>query len=264
MQIPAYFTDAQQVNLLCLLLISLAALPFALWSGWSSLQNLVGAVQASRTYREPLWAPLQEFQLSEDFKRYIAEQSQPPIALGYQPLGAFLASAGDTVRTKAACFLHPKGHSIVEIMQIQCDEEVTFTIEVLSLLDDGSVISSINMDDAVTSAMKQLKTTRKKAQRFVDQNPIVDFDKHLDEMEPHGFMVLRHPGAKIEEMMESHKLAVETALKLPAVGVRKLTPSNWREHMFYEGRRFGQIMFELGRMDNAPEPFRFPNGELVG
>lgn len=82
-------------------------------------------------------------------------------------------------------------------------------------------------------------------------------------MAPHGFLVHLFPKAKIEELIEEHDRLLKAVLDNPRVGLRKLTARNWREYVLYASRHFSQLRFDLGKLDNAPQPFTFPTGELV-
>jgi len=109
----------------------------------TSFVNVHRLKKTMRTSYEAVWLELDEAKIHERFKSHITEQSQPLLALGYASTGIYLASEDSVTRTEAACYLHPKGHEIIEILHI----DGTLTFEILSYLDDGSVISSNIIED---------------------------------------------------------------------------------------------------------------------
>ena len=222
--------------------------------------NMRRLKKSMRMSYEPTWLLLDEAKISDGFKRYIAKQSQPLSALGYVSAGVYLTSENPVTRTEAACYLHPGGHDVIEILHI----DGTLEFEIISYLDDGSVISSNVIEDALARIERLRRVSRPEAEKFLANHPELDADKHFAEMAPHGFLVRRYPGSTIEELVEKHQHAVQAVLADPKIGLRKLTPENLREYALYQTRHFNQIMFELGRKDNAPQPFVFPEGEQVG
>lgn len=216
------------------------------------------AAKLKRTYFEALWSPLNDSQLTQYFKYYIIENSEPAKAQGYVPVGAHLVKE-KPVRIQTACLLHPNGHSVVHIV----NKGTLQALEIHSFLDDGSVIASSNLEDAVTKLQREFKASRRGAKTFLAHNPELNTDLLYSQMAPHGFLVHLFPKAKIEELIEEHDRLLKAVLDNPRVGLRKLTARNWREYVLYASRHFSQLRFDLGKLDNAPQPFTFPTGELV-
>ena len=216
------------------------------------------AAKLKRTYFEALWSPLNDSQLTQYFKHDILKNSEPAKALGYIPVGAHLVKE-KPVRIQAACLLHPDGHSIIQIVHTGTLQ----TLEIQSFLDDGSVISSSNVYDAVTKVQKENNASRRGAKAYLAHNPELNTDLLYEQIAPHGFLVHLFPESKIEELIQEHDRLVKAVLDNPRVGLRKLTARNWRDYVLYASRRFNQLRFDLGKLDNAPQPFTFPTGELV-
>ena len=224
-----------------------------------------------RTTFESSWSPLPESQTSSYLERYFEKHSQSAKALDYVPVGNHLVNDCPLSLTKTAALVHPDGHSIILVSQsvnrIKADRfvqsRVVRALKIQSFLDDGSVIESSNADDPETIVQKKLKVDRAGAEAYLARHPESNTSLLYSEMAPYGFLINLYPGAPIEELLEAHDRSVQAVLADPNVGLRRLTVENWRQYAIYASRHFDQIKFELGRADNAPQPFTFPDGELI-
>jgi len=187
----------------------------------------------ARTGFESVWSPLDESKINDVFKRHIARNTQATIPLGYLPVGVHLVKETPRLRNEAACLLHPQGHSLIQLAH--CGQ--LRVIEILSFLDDGSVIGSSDINSNAQSLFSK--------------------------MAQHGFLMTLSPYAPIEILIETHNASVQAVLADPNIGLRELSAKDWRQYALYASRRFDQIRFELGELNNAPEPFTFPSGNLV-
>jgi len=103
-------------------------------------------------------------------------------------------------------------------------------------LDDGSVVSTIATDVEM---------------------------EHFSGLAASGYLVQICKLADMRALTARHESAIQETANTPNVWLRKLTASNWRDYMIYSQRHFNKCMFELGKKDNPPPPFRFPDGKCV-
>ena len=150
--------------------------------------------------------PLHDDNLSEELRAYFDEQSAAPLAQDYQLLGDFWMK-DEPFNSKARIFLHPDEYVFAEIGYTL---EVNYC-EMLSFLEDGSVVSSANCEP-------------------------LDIQPELGE---HGYHVECHPGIELAEMMERHEALLASVQQQTGVTVRSIPAARWREYFHYHNRRFG-------------------------
>ena len=201
---------------------------FMLFGFWEIIKNK----KILRTCYDPVWEPADLEKLRPDYKLYLSKQSEPLLKQGFQSEGTWLASVNPSFGTHATCFLHPQGHFIVEILQVPdfCG------IEIISFLDDGSIIETSNAQ--------------------IGEN-------YFDSVAPYGFLVQISRTAEINQLLALHTSAIQPAIDGETVGLRKLSNRNWRDYACYTLNFFNQCCFEVGKKDNPPASFRFPDGQCV-
>ena len=133
--LPLTFTAVNLVMMGAVVLGILGFVGFKLWSD-----------KLLRTHFEAIWTPLDESEIYDVFKRHIAKNTEPAVAVGYVPVGLHLVKELPLGQVQAACLIHPQGHSLIHLMYAPG----VLGVEIQSFLDDGSVIESSNTDDAVT------------------------------------------------------------------------------------------------------------------
>ena len=109
-------------------------------------------------------------------------------------------------------------------------------IEIISFLDDGSIIETSNAQ--------------------IGEN-------YFDSVAPYGFLVQISRTAEINQLLALHTSAIQPAIDGETVGLRKLSNRNWRDYACYTLNFFNQCCFEVGKKDNPPASFRFPDGQCV-
>ena len=147
------------------------------------------------------------------------------MAKDYRLIGDFWMK-GEPFNSKARIFLHPQGETFVEIGNTLD----TDYCEMLTFLDDGSVISTANCDP-------------------------LDMQKELAE---HGYHVQCHPGMQLAEMMNKHDEFLASIQQHTGTDIRPIPFTRWQEYFHYHNRRFGEIKFLIGKGIEAPENAEFP------
>lgn len=172
--------------------------------------------------------PLHNDNLNDELRVYFEEQSAAPLALDYQLLGDFWMK-DEPFNSKARIFLHPQGHTFAETGNTL---DVDYC-EILSFLDDGSVVSSANCDP---------------------------LDIH-DELAEHRYYVECYPGLEMVELLEKHEQLLSTTQEQTEIAVRKIPVEQWKDYFHYHNRRFGEIKFLIGKATESPSDVDFPASE---
>jgi len=185
-----------------------------------------------RTNYDPVWEPADDTKFSASYKRYVSKQSEALCSLGFQPIGAWHAATNASFKTYATCFLHPQGHCFVQVLQASN----VHAIEIMSYLDDGSIIDSSNVDFP---------------------------EDYFSDLAKLGLLVQISPKADLAALLSLHCSTIQPVVNDPNVGLRKLTADNWRDYACYTKHFHNQCDFELGKKDKQPAPFYFPDGQCV-
>ena len=109
-------------------------------------------------------------------------------------------------------------------------------MEIVSVLDDGSVIETSNANISESY--------------FADQAEL-------------GFFVQISTDADMAELLALHEAAIRSEIDTPTIGLRKLTTDNWAQYARYVHNFANQCQFKCNKKDNPPAPFHFPGGECV-
>lgn len=214
------------------LLAPLAA-PYFLWRLWGCLIGIKHErdywTNIQRTHFELKLEPVHAANISEELRQFFEEQSAAPQALGFDLLGDHWMKNFDPFNSKARFWLAPDRTSLAEISETI----ETLSCEVLSFLDDGSVIVTVNC------------------------NAIEVFAR----MAVYGYHVRCHNGFEMDQLLRCHADHVMEVSDRVGVSVRAIDADRWQDYVRYNDRRYGQIHFEMGEKDCGPENCEFPSAK---
>ena len=172
--------------------------------------------------------PLHQGNIDPELAEHFEAHSVAPLALGYQHLDDIWLKPQKPYQSKGRLFLHPDGIAFADVGRTMD----TYYCEILSYLDDGTVVSTAPMN--TNSFFKKMSTPK------------------------HGYYVQCLPGAEIEELLAKHEQFLRQLSLEVGVGVRTITNADWKAHYHYHNDRFGQLKYELDGGDPLDYEVVFP------
>ena len=172
--------------------------------------------------------PLHQGNIDPELAEHFEAHSVAPLALGYQHLDDVWLKPQKPYQSKARLFLHPDGIAFAEAGRT-ID---TYYCEILSYLDDGTVVSTAPMK--TNPFFKKMSTPK------------------------HVYYVQCLPGAEIEELLAKYERCLRQISTEAGVGIRKITNADWKAHYHFHNDRFGQLKYELDGGDQIDYEVVFP------
>ena len=187
---------------------------------WESIQT---------THHELTLVPLHESNLDEELLNHFETETPDVEAAGFNSMGEYWLKP-EPFNSKARIFLQDDGHTMVEVGRVL---EIEY-IELLSFLDDGSVVSSATCEP-------------------------IDIQKPLSK---NGYHIQCCSELTTTELLESHEQFLNQTSDTKQIDIRCVPESQWSEYFQYHNRRFSQIKYLIGKA-NSPTEAIFPETGLT-
>lgn len=179
----------------------------------------------NRTFYGLSLDPLERKDIDEDLWAFLEDSTAILEGNGYRNLGDF-RTKDEPIPGIARFFLSPDGTKLLSIGEVL----ETRYFEAESYLEDGSIVSTANADSV----------------------PL------FDEIQQHNFFVQSLPDAGLSEILQRHDDFLAQKSTWNSCGVRRMAIEDWQDYARYSNRRMGQIKYEIGKADAAPEACEFP------
>jgi hypothetical protein len=181
---------------------------------------------SNRTYRPLLLDPVHQYNFAPDIWDHFETEQPAFTAHNFQTLGEFLVK-GPPIKIEARLLLHPTGNCLAEV---GVAEDFPY-IELISFLEDGSVISTSN-------------------------GPRISIESQLAEK---GYFLKSLPNLDSLELMDQHDFQIQLAASMRRSDLREVPEADWKTYFRYHNQKLGNILFQQGLLDNGPESFHFPD-----
>ena len=171
---------------------------------------------------------LHEANIGPELAEHFETQSEAPLALGYHHLDDVWVKPQEPYQSKARLFLHPDGIAFADVGRTM---DLHYC-QILSFLDDGTVLSTIPME--TVQFFKKISTPK------------------------HRYYVQCLPGAETEELLAKHEQLLRQISLEAGVGIRTITDTDWKAHYHYHNDQYGQLNHELDEGDPVGYEVVFP------
>lgn len=201
-----------------------AIAPFLVYL-WNQLNKQVDAEfeyieSVQRSHQELMLEPLHRDNIDDELWNHFEEEALAIVDLGYSVIEDVWLK-GEPQNSKARILLQRDGHTFVEIGRVF---DICYT-ELVSFLDDGSVVSSATCDP-------------------------IDIEKQLAK---NGYYINACPELTGVELMQSHDQFLDRMAEGAGVEIRCVPESQWKAYFQYHNRRFSEIKHLIGKSDEACE-----------
>ena len=180
-------------------------------------------LKLSRTFRPLLMLKVDISDLNQAVQKNLESQTPMLLNLGCHLQGDYKLK-GDPFEIHSRIFLAPKAEYFVEITSLAGKQ----AFELVGYLEDGTVITT-----GAVAGGEPIKT-----QDLLDsENYFTDIRNLMD----------------LTTLLQDHDARMQAHSQVAESPIQVIPKSNWIEFFRYQNRRFAQIHFEAGKMDNKPE-----------
>jgi len=179
-----------------------------------------------RMFKELLLDPLHPSNMPEELGQHIEEHLPAATAMGFESLGDYWLK-DEPYNSKARILLSADQLSFAEI-GVSLD---TYYCEVISFLEDGSMIGTANVEST-------------------------DNLRHFEEK---GWYAKLIGKADMLQTLESHYEFLQEISQRTNQPPRKISRENWKAYYQYHNQKYGQVRFEAGETDTPPVKCEFPD-----
>lgn len=170
--------------------------------------------------------PLHEGNVDPQLREHFETQSECLERLGYEHLGEVWIKDSDPQWSKGKFWLSPDRTMLAQITVVFG----TMSLEVVSFLEDGSVIDSANCQSA----------------------------PNFTPMQAHNFFVRCDTDVEMDELVRNHAGFVGEIVERVGAKVREMDARSWKDYLRYETHRFAEVMNKIDGKTIVPDEIVFP------
>ena len=176
-----------------------------------------------RTFRPLLMEKADSGSLSRVTREHFDSETPALLNDGYRLLGDYKLTC-EPMASFARLFLEPKGNYFVELLSMSN----TPAFSLIGYLEDGTVIST-----GAYARGRPLKTQ----DLLHSKNYFVEFGQDMNST----------------RLLQNHEARMQAISQVAESPIQIIPELDWVAFFKYHNRRYGQIHFEAGEMDNQPE-----------